>query len=75
MGVKNPGYRIHYFLGKAAHMTPIGRALYAAFKRADIATSSITGNPTFMTSVGLHLLAFTIDFAEAELQVCRIGGL
>lgn len=48
-------------------MTPIGRALYAAFKRADIATSSITGNPTFMTNVGLRPLRFTPDFAEADI--------
>lgn len=56
-------------------MTPIGRALYAAFKRADIATSSITGNPTFMTKVGLHPLPSTVDFARADPEACRIGGL
>lgn len=55
-------------------MTPIGRTLYAAFKRADIATSSITGNPTFMTNVGLHPLPPSTDFAKADLQACRIGG-
>ncbi|KAL7271209.1 hypothetical protein RUND412_006046 [Rhizina undulata] len=50
MGVHMIGGRnIILARGKAAHMTPVGRALYAAFKRLDIATSSITGNPTFMT--------------------------
>lgn len=51
MGVHMLGGRdIIVARGKAAHMTPVGRALYAAFKRADIATSSVSGNPTFMTS-------------------------
>lgn len=37
-------------------MTPVGRALYAAFNRMDVATSSITGNPTFMTKVRYTLV-------------------
>ncbi|KAK6537946.1 hypothetical protein TWF694_010841 [Orbilia ellipsospora] len=35
--------------GKEAHMTPVGRALYAVFRRLDIGTSSVTGNPCFLT--------------------------
>lgn len=46
-------------------MTPVGRTLYAAFKRADIATSSITGNPTFMTNVGLHPLPSSTDVSKS----------
>ncbi|CUS08127.1 unnamed protein product [Tuber aestivum] len=50
MGVHMLGGRdIILARGKAAHMTPVGRALYAAFNRMDVATSSITGNPTFLT--------------------------
>lgn len=55
-------------------MTPVGRALYAAFKRADIATSSITGNPTFMTNVGsfLYHLKQTLQRLSSR---SRTGGL
>ncbi|KAF8424060.1 hypothetical protein EV426DRAFT_666238 [Tirmania nivea] len=35
--------------GKAAHMTPVGRALFAAFRRLDVSTSLISGNPSFQT--------------------------
>lgn len=52
MGVHMLGARdIILARGKAAHMTPIGRALYAAFRRLDIGSSSVTGNPCFLTPV------------------------
>ncbi|KAF8459501.1 fungal-specific transcription factor domain-containing protein [Terfezia claveryi] len=35
--------------GKAAYMTPVGRALFAAFRRLDVSTSLISGNPSFQT--------------------------
>ncbi|KAI5806272.1 fungal-specific transcription factor domain-containing protein [Geopyxis carbonaria] len=50
MGVHMLGGRsIIVARGKSAHVTPIGRALYTTFKRMDIVTSWITGNPTFLT--------------------------
>ena len=33
-------------------MTPVGRALFAAFRRLDVSTSLISGNPSFQTDVG-----------------------
>lgn len=38
--------------GKAVHMTPVGRAICAAFRRLGISTSLISGNPSFQTGVG-----------------------
>lgn len=32
-------------------MTPVGRALLAAFRRLDVSTSLVTGNPSFQTDV------------------------
>ncbi|RPA79734.1 hypothetical protein BJ508DRAFT_210904 [Ascobolus immersus RN42] len=36
--------------GKDAHQTDVGRALLAMFNRTDIGTSTITGNPCFLTN-------------------------
>ncbi|KAF3934338.1 hypothetical protein ABW19_dt0210649 [Dactylella cylindrospora] len=50
MGVHMLGGRdIILARGKEAHMTPVGRALYSAFRRLDVGTSAVTGNPCFFT--------------------------
>ncbi|KAI5793865.1 fungal-specific transcription factor domain-containing protein [Peziza echinospora] len=50
MGVHMNGCRdIIHARGKAAHMTPVGRALLAAFRRLDVSSSAISGNPSFQT--------------------------
>ncbi|KAF3906332.1 hypothetical protein ABW20_dc0103746 [Dactylellina cionopaga] len=68
--------------GKEAHMTPVGRALYGVFRRLDIGTSSVTGNPCFLTPdwwvidpmarMPIDPEAPTLLIADAALSKCTV---